>query len=75
MMAACVESLGQAPLDTAPGTTSTARDDDELRWVLPSEIDCFGRPAPLLPFTVRLRRALAPRSLLALAEGLSLWLL
>lgn len=73
-MAAFVESLGPAPLDATPTTTNPAS-DDELPWVLPSEIDCFGRDAPLLPLTVRLRRALSPRSLLLLTESARLWLL
>lgn len=74
-MAAFVESPGPAPLDPSSGATCIASDDDELRWVLPSEIDCFGRDAPLLPFAVRLRRALSPHSLLRLAESARLWLL
>lgn len=59
-MAASVVSL--TPFDRQFGDrsgTTEAEGDDELDWVLPSEVDCLGRPLPRVALTVTLRKRLS----------------
>ena len=45
---------------------------DDEQWIVPSEIDCLGRPLAKTPFPVVLRRALSPSALFATLRRL-LW--
>jgi len=74
-MAASVASFGPTALDTTCSETPAPGDQEDVRWVLPSEVDCLGRDVPTTSFGARFRERLSPRALLGLADNIRVWLL
>ena len=67
-----LEVMMAASVVSVPLSSNSARDlqydmdaDEDLNWVLPSEVDCLGRTLAKYPFTVTLRKKLTYRSLKA----------
>jgi hypothetical protein len=73
MMAASVVSVPLATIDDSShdGSFRERTDpNDDIDGVLPSEIDCRGRPLAVVAFTVRLRRHVSFDAVRSLVESL-----